>query len=175
MKLKLPKHINPKNKTEIYIDAANMFYSQKTMRFKIDYQKLYAFLDKAFNVRSVIYYTGYDPENVNQLKFLSKLEEFGYKVVRKPIKHINSGHKRIDKANVDVELAIDAVIDCELYTNFILASGDSDFRYLLEVLKEKGKNILVLSSRGHISRELRQLSDSYIPMEKLKKDIGVTT
>ena len=173
MNIQLPKYINPKAKTSVYIDAANMFYSQKTMSFKINYQKLYRFIATSFNMRLISYYTGYDPQNEKQLKFLAKLEGFGYRVVSKPIKRINSKRKRVDKANVDVELAIDAVLECDSYNNFIIASGDSDFGYLLQVLKQKSKNILVMSSRGHISKELRQLSDVYIPLEKLKSEIAV--
>lgn len=165
----MPKYINPKAKTNIYIDAANMFYSQKTIDFKIDYKKLFNFFERSFALHSISYYTGYDPSNLEQLKFLAKLEELNYKVISKPIKRICSRNKkRIDKANVDVELAIDAVMDMGSYKNIILASGDSDFGYLFEILKRNKKNLIVLSARGHISRELRQLSDVYIPLERLK-------
>ncbi|HRN70994.1 MAG TPA: NYN domain-containing protein [Candidatus Woesebacteria bacterium] len=173
MNIQLPEHINPKAKTAVYIDAANMFYSQKTINFRINYEKLYTFFDSTFNIRTISYYTGYDPKNKNQLKFLAKLEIFGYRVISKPVKQINSKDKRIDKANVDVELAIDTILEHDSYKNFIIASGDSDFGYLLQVLKQKKKDIIVLSARGHISKELRQLSDLFIPIEKLRSKISV--
>lgn len=167
----IPKYINPKLKTGVYIDAANIFYASQTLNYKIDFEKLINFFDKKFNVRQVSYYTGYDPENKGQLKFLAKLDEFGYRVIRKPVKRINTSKKTIEKANVDVELAIDAIEEADLYENIILASGDSDFGYLVKTLKEKGKTVIVLSARGHISRELIQLSDYYLPLEKLENEI----
>ena len=34
------KNLKLKGKTAVFIDAANMFYAQKTIGFKIDYKKL---------------------------------------------------------------------------------------------------------------------------------------
>lgn len=158
-------------KTSVYIDAANMFYSYKTTRYKIDYKKLYAYFSSQFNLRKISYYTGFDTDNEKQLKFLAKLEKFGFDVIRKPVKLIKTDKNILQKANVDVELAIDAILNMHSYENIILASGDSDFAYLIEVLKNQKKNVIVLSSRGHISKELIKLSDKFITLEELKADL----
>ena len=52
-----------------------------------------------------------------------------------------------------------------------MVSGDSDFAYLLEMLKRKGKKLIVISARGHISKELIINSDYYVPLESLKEKI----
>ena len=94
--------------------------------------------------------------------FKHKLEKIGYKVIRKPL----------DKANVDVELAIDAILERESYNTLILASGDSDYSYLVEILKKIGKYIIVLSARGHISKELARGANEFISLESLKEEIS---
>lgn len=158
-------------KTALFIDAANMFYSQKTIGFRVDYKKLYKYLEKTFNVKFAYYYTGFDPNNKKQVKFLDKLETFGYKTFRKPIKKINSKGIVLDKANVDVELALDCVLNLKKFNNFILASGDSDFSYLLKVLKKEDKRVFVISARGHIAKELIVEAEKYISLESLKEEI----
>ncbi len=151
------KKMVEKQKAHVYIDAANMFYSQKTIGFEVDYKKFFKFLFEKYNAKKINYYTGYNPENIKQLKFLAKLETFGYRVIRKPIKIIKTKKKIIEKANVDVELTIDAMQEKNQYDTVVLASGD-----------------IVISARGHISKELINLTDYYLPLEKIKKEIRRT-
>lgn len=161
-----------KGKTAVFIDAANIFYASKTLKFRLDFSRLIQFFKINLNIRQISYYTGYDPDNKGQLKFLAKLEAFGYYVVRKPVKKIKAKGKLVEKANVDVELAIDALEESLSYKNIILVSGDSDFAYLVKKLKLRGKNIIVISARGHISKELIQLADYYLPLERLEDEIS---
>lgn len=150
-----------------------MFYTHKTLRYKVDFQKLYMYLGTFFSVREIKYYTGYNPRLGRQLKFLAKLESLGYKIIRKPVKRISVGKKTIEKANVDVELAVDAIREKALYENMILLSGDSDFSYLVKVLQEEGKKVVVFSSRGHISKELADLSDYLVNFERLENELAL--
>ena len=53
----------------------------------------------------------------------------------------------------------------------VLLSGDSDFAPIVKRLKEHNKKIIVMSTKGHISRELIQLSDKYINLKKLRDRI----
>ena len=157
--------------TYVFIDAANVFYTSKTLKYKIDFERFYLYLTTNFNIQKIIYYTGYDPNNKKQLKFLKKLEEIGFLVRRKPIKIINARHKRLNKANVDVELAIDALVNQNNFNLMILVSGDSDFAYLIQKIKEADKKVWVISARGHIAKELIKVSDKYLPLEKLKREV----
>lgn len=74
------------------------------------------------------------------------------------------------KANFDVEISADAIDWVENYDTFVLFSGDSDFAYLLKFLRRKGKNIMVVSERGHVSKELVSEADIYRDLHTFKKD-----
>ena len=163
-----------KGKTAVYIDAANIFYASKTLKYKIDFEKLFHYFKDKYKVTKVSYYTGFDPENNKQIKFLDKLDNFGYAVIKKPLKKINNKRGRTlkEKANLDVELSIDAILDEGKYKNIVLVSGDSDFAYLLKILKKADRKLIVISARGHISRELIKSSDVYVPLEDLKEYIA---
>ena len=56
------------------------------------------------------------------------------------------------------------------YKTCVLFSGDSDFAYLLEVLKREDKEVIVISTRGHVSREL-VMRAKYIALPKLRNII----
>jgi len=49
-------------------------------------------------------------------------------------------------------------------------SGDSDFASLLDELKERRKWVIVMSTRGHISKELLDRA-KYLDLRKLKGEI----
>ena len=75
------------------------------------------------------------------------------------------------KANFDVEIALDAREFVNSYDTLVLFSGDSDFDYLVKMLRERGKRVIVVSSRHHISKELIKSCNKYIDLKKLKLHI----
>ncbi len=162
-----------KGRVYIFIDAENVFYSQKTLGWKISYEKLMQYFKKECgeNVKCFVY-TGRDENNSGQLKFLDMLEINGYivrtKVVKK-IKNRQGGYKW--KNNLDLELAFEMVETKEKYDVAVLLSGDSDFSVAIERIKKVGKRIIVMSTRGHISRELLEVS-KYVDLRKLKDVIS---
>ncbi|PIU33307.1 NYN domain-containing protein [Candidatus Shapirobacteria bacterium CG07_land_8_20_14_0_80_39_12] len=157
-----------KGRVAVFIDAANILYSQKTLGWKIDYQKLKKWV--AFQVKLVglYYYTGKVGKLEKQIKFIHRLENLGYKVIAKEVKFIKiNTTKTFPKANLDVELALDAFRLAKEYDTLLLFSGDSDFAYLLDLLKKLNKRTIVISTRGHISKELLERA-KYIDLRKLK-------
>lgn len=152
----------------MFIDAANMFYSERTLRWNIDYEKLVEYLKREVSMTGFHYYTGIIEKREKQRKFLEKLESFGFTVTAKEVKFIRlQGGEYAAKGSLDIELALDAYIQRDTYDTFLLFSGDSDFSYLLDLLKKEGKKVLVVSTRGHISKELI-VRAKYIALPKLK-------
>jgi len=155
-------------KAAVFIDASNILYSQKTFGFRVDYGKLKDYFLANMDVFGFYYYTGKVGKLEHQLKFISRLEGLGFKVVAKEVKFIKiNENKKIPKGNLDVELALDAFQLADNYQTLILCSGDSDFAYLIDLLKEKGKRVIVVSTRGHIARELLERA-KYFDLRKLK-------
>ena len=74
----------------------------------------------------------------------------------------------VRKGNLDIELALDAYISAKNYDTLVLFSGDSDFAYLVDLLKEIGKKVIVVSAKGHISQELIDRA-KYIKLNKLRE------
>lgn len=152
----------------VFIDAANILYSQKTLKWRLDYQKLKKYLEQECNLQGIYFYTGKMSDYEKQSKFLAKMEQYGYKIKTKEVKLIKISKDTYErKGNLDVELVIDALKNINNFDTCILMSGDSDFSSLIDELKENKKWVIVLSAKGHISRELIERA-KYINISKLK-------
>ena len=160
-----------KGKVTVFVDVANIFYAQKTLGWRISYQKLYQFFNLECNLVNCYIYTAIDPNRNNQLRFIKMLEKTGYKIRTKPIKNIRVGKKKYEqKGNLDIELCLDVWDLRNKFQTMILLSGDSDFAPLIERVKKIGKRVIVISTKHHISRELLILC-KYINLKKLRKRI----
>lgn len=157
----------------VFIDAANILYSQQTLGWEIDYEKLINYFKKNTRLISAHFYSGVVSKNIKQEKFFRKMRSFGYKVTTKEVKWIRDKNGKIlkGKGNLDIELALDLTQDMTHYKTAVLISGDSDFEPAVRFIKRKGKKVLVVSSRGHIAKELIRAADKYIPLEALKTEL----
>lgn len=71
------------------------------------------------------------------------------------------------KANFDVEISVDALIMKDIYTHFVLFSGDGDFAYLIKALRQNLKKVIVISGRKSLSGYLFKEADKFVTMERL--------
>lgn len=157
----------------VFIDAANILYSQKTLGWRIDYRRFKNYLLQECDLQKLFFYTGKVGDNIKQQRFLAKLWSIGYIVRTKEVKRIKiAPNEYILKGNLDGELIIDALTQKESYDTCILISGDSDFASLLDELKRNGKRVLVVSTKGHIAKELIERA-KYVNLKKLRQYISL--
>ena len=162
-----------KGKTSVFIDASNIYFFYKKLKWKIDLIKLFDYFRDESDLIDIYYYTGRDIESQIQNKFISFLNRSGYIVRSKKIKFIKdgSGNGGFFKGNLDVELTMDVLETKNMYDTLILISGDSDFEPLLKLMKKKyNKKCLVMATKHSISIELIKCA-KYINLAKLKKYI----
>lgn len=99
-------------KTAVFIDAANIFYSQRTLKWKISFKKLYKYLKNNCNLLKVYFYYTKSERSIKQKEFFEILEDTGYILKIKPLKVIKRKHGDIiEKGNVDVELTMDIMLN----------------------------------------------------------------
>jgi len=162
-----------KERISIFIDAANIFYSQKSLGWRVDYKKFLSYWHSQGRITGVYFYTAVISTKKEQLKFFKALEKIGYTVITREVKviHDRKNKKMVQKGNFDVKLAIDIVLRAKEFDVAILASGDSDFEPVVEYLRSVKKKVIIVSARGHVARELVRKANQYMPLEKLKKEI----
>lgn len=162
-------HWKKLKRTMLFIDVSNIYYSQRTLGWQIDYQKVIHFFREKTRLKAAYFYSGVVSHDPKQQQFFRKMKKFGFTIKTKEVKWIKIGHKKIiGKGNLDIELALDLTHQTNKYDTALLFSGDSDFSAAVEFSQAKGKKVIVFSSRGHISKELARQSDKYIPFESLR-------
>jgi len=165
-----------RGRTAVFIDASNIYFSQKTLEWRIDFKKLLDYFKKEADLSRIAFYGALNPDNERERKFHDFLEIIGYVVRHKKIKFIKDAtdqeHGGHNKGNVDVDLTIDAVHFKNDYDSFILLSGDGDFESLLKYLKVYHKRCIVLSTKGHVSIELIRQA-KFVDFKKLKNIIAI--
>lgn len=159
----------------LFIDAENLYFTQKN-GWPIDFERMYAFFVEHYAIYNAFYYTVVDPSNEEgyeeKNQFLDQLAFAGYTVRRKQVKLIRTGDKFVRKGNVDIEMVVDMFNTRDLYDVVILFSGDSDFERALELLRTYGKEVLVVSAKGSVAKELINAADKYVDLEKLKAEVA---
>lgn len=162
-----------KGRAYVFIDVENTFYAQRTLGWKISYEKLMEYFRKECGkgVKCFVY-TGIDENNTKQKKFLDMLDINGFILRTKSVKRIQTGKNKYKwKSNLDVELALEMMDLKEKFDTAVLLSGDSDFAIVLDKLKKAGKRVLVISTRGRVAKELLERA-KYIDLRKLKNEIS---
>src|SRR3989338_1357773 len=167
----LSKYI--KGKVYIFIDAANTFYAQRTLGWKIAYAKLMAYFKKECGSETKCFiFLAYDESKRSEQKFLDMLDINGYILRTKAIKKIQINNTQDKfKGNLDMELAFEMVDLADKYDTAVLVSGDSDFSVPIDRIKSKGKRIIVISTRGRVAKESLERA-KFVDLRKLKNEIA---
>ncbi len=164
-----------KGRIYVFIDAENVFYSQRTLGWKISYEKLMRYFKKECGEETKCFiYKGVDEFNTKQQKFLDMLSIAGYIVRTKTVKKIKDykSGKEEWKGNLDMELAFEMDDTKDKYDTAVLMSGDSDFSVAIDRIKKAGKWIIVMSTRGHIARELLERA-KYVDLRRIREEIAL--
>ena len=162
-----------KSKTKVFIDGANIFYTQKHLGWRIDWKKVLQQLSKDSDITEVRYYTGIKNHDEKMKKFLSSLRKIGLKTITKPLKIIKDKQNRVVfKSNCDVEMAVDILLEVNNFETLVLFSGDSDFIYLIKTLqKQFQKQVIVYSCRKTIAWELKLTAIKYFFLDDFKNSL----
>jgi len=152
-----------------------MFYAQQKNNWFFDPRLILDFFQNERSGMSLVnafWYTGLkDPQD--QRGFRDALIGLGYTVRTKILKEYYDDISRrySQKANLDIEIAIDMFNTVDQYNRVVLFSGDGDFERAIELLRSKNTHITVVSTEGMIARELRNAADRYIDLNSIRSHI----
>ena len=115
-------------------------------------------------------YTSFDSERAqtdedykrNVRSFQAALRDFGYKVIVKRVKwYINEDGRRFGKANSDLDMAVDVLLEARNIDRVLLATGDGDFAKVARALQNMGCRVEVVAF-DNVSGELRREADLFV-------------
>ena len=179
------KIITENNIIYIFIDASNVWNAVKAEKKFIEYKKIKSWFKENFNASKVkaFYYDAYPKDGTREYSLDGKHKFFTYlkkglhfTVRKKELKRITAtgmdGESIIEKGNMDVEMAIDAIHNMSKYDIAILFSGDADFLALVNYLRNGNKKVYIFSSKDNISYELKTGGDGYFDLRDIKEFWG---
>ena len=159
---------NSSSKVGIYVDVSYI-YNNGGQKMQYDVLREFACRDFSEPMRMNAY-VSYDRErsewDENYRKgtqnFYSALRDMGYKVIVKDIQWFeDESGNRYGKANADLDLAVDALLQSANLDRVLLASGDGDFVQVVRALQDKGCRVEVVAL-DNVSSRLRHEADFYL-------------
>ena len=155
-------------KAGIFIDNDNLIYGQD--REGLDYSAIIKFVeDLGMIVIRANTYMAVDEDREQkdtkyrqqQRKHRSDIRNAGFRVFEKPLKKYQQEDGTVyAKGNVDLELAVDALLQTDNLDYVLLGSGDGDFCRVVSALQHKGKKVEAFAF-DNISTELSQGVDAF--------------
>ena len=139
-------------KVGVYVDAANISRNGG-QRMQYDVLREFACRDHAEPLRLNVYLT-YDEERAETnavyrdkaRAYQSALRELGYKVIEKRVKWFqDEAGNRYGKANADLDMAVDVLLQSENLDRVLLVTGDGDFVQVVRALQNKGCRVETLA------------------------------
>lgn len=96
-------------------------------------------------------------------RYRDRVRLAGFHIVEKEVKryHNEDGSVTV-KANADLDMAVDAILQAENLDYILVGSGDGDFLRLVQALQNKGKRVDAIAF-GNVSSELKRVVDYYFP------------
>ena len=148
----------------MFVDVANLYYAARGQDVDVDYVALLKHATKGRDLIRAYAYTGLDPENENQRKFIDFLAKNGYKPVVKDIRKFGDGRM---KANLDIELVVDLFRLADRMDIAVVVSGDGDFAPAIRALQDKGVRAEVISFKPNTSSDLIAVADEFMDIMKI--------
>lgn len=155
-------------KTAIYVDAENIKMSGG---FGMRYDVL---VDLANSGDSIMLRANcYLPEDHERIKtdteyrqktyaYHNILRQCGFRIIKKYVRRYTDEDGNVTcKANSDMDLAIDALLQSKNTDRVILLTGDSDFVRLVPALQNQGCRVEVVGF-NNVAKELREAADSFV-------------
>jgi uncharacterized LabA/DUF88 family protein len=152
----------------IFIDGSNLCHAATHLNIEINYTKLLRCLTKKRKLLRAYFYTAIDNTNKKQQGFLLWMRRNGYRVVTKELIQHPDGSQ---KANLEVELAVDMLTLARYCNTLVLLSGEEELAYALDAVSYQGVQVEVVSLGLMTSDSLLSVADSYTDLTKIKQDI----
>ncbi len=155
-------------KTGIYVDGENIrLCGGYGMRY--DVLKKYVAMDDSVILRANSYVvedleqTDKDDDYRRKLyRYHDVLRSHGFKLIKKPVqRYVNSDGEVTVKANVDMDLGIDALLQSRHLDRVVLLSGDGDFCHLIHAMQNFGCRVEVIGFLN-VAKRLKEAADFYL-------------
>lgn len=115
----------------ILIDLSRLYFAIRDLNVTINYEKLLSVLMEQSGSKTVEAFTKADPKNINQSKFLKRLESLGYNL------HIYDVSTTSDAFTAEISALASLSEDKDI----TILSNDFSLCGVFKILEERGRNV----------------------------------
>lgn len=154
-------------KVGVFVDAENIKYNGG---YQMRYDVLRRFAGRSSGtVLRLNTYLAFDQDRAKEDPDYAKksriyqqmVRDFGWKITVKAVRRYTDEEGNLTtKANADLDLAVDAMLQAENLDLILLATGDGDFLQLVNALQNKGCRVELIGFKN-ISRQLQKQVDAF--------------
>lgn len=154
-------------KVGVYVDAENIRYNGG-YNLRYDILRRFAARNDDRLLRLNVY-IAFDQERAKEdieyakktYAYQNSLREFGWKIHVKNVRRFfDDEGNSTTKANSDLDIAVDAMLEADNLDEFLLVTGDGDFTRLVQALQNKGCRVELMGF-NNVSRQLMREGDAY--------------
>jgi len=154
-------------KVGVFVDAENVRYNGG---YQLRYDILRRFASRyGGSLLRLNTYLAFDKERAKvdseyakrAYSYQQMVRDFGWKIIVKEVRRYTDEDGNVTtKANADLDMAVDAMIQSEKLDLVLLVTGDGDFLQVVTALQDRGCRVELLGFRN-VSQELRRQADDF--------------
>lgn len=154
-------------KIGVFVDAENIKFNGG-YQLRYDVLRRFAARDGGTLLR-LNTYLAYDPERArNDPEYAKKsaiyqqmVRDYGWKIIVKKVRRFTDEEGNVTtKANADLDMAVDAMLQVENLDRILLVTGDGDFLQVVTALQNRGCRVELLGFKN-VSKALQQQVDAF--------------
>jgi uncharacterized LabA/DUF88 family protein len=155
------------NRVGVFVDAENIRYNGG---YQMRYDVLRRFAAREGGVlQRLNTYMAFDAERAREdpeyarkaRTYQQMVRDFGWKITAKTVRrYADSDGNVTTKANADLDLAVDALLQSDRLEQILLVTGDGDFVQLVQALQNRGCRVELIGFKN-VSRQLQQEADAF--------------
>ncbi len=153
---------NQTDRVAVFFDMSNLYFVARDLGVRIDYSRLLEFLVAGRRLVCAYAYVTLASEESSAVPFLTWLRRNGFRVVTRTLRRAGDGTLRGD---LDLELAVDVLLQAPHVDVVVLVTGDGDYCYLVETVQRLGRRVEIASAPRNTAVELMELADYYVDLE----------
>ncbi len=150
------------DRVAVFFDMSNLYFIARDLGVRIDYSRLLEFLVAGRRLVCAYAYVMLASEESSAVPFLTWLRRNGFRVVTRTLRRAGDGTLRGD---LDLELAVDVMLQAPHVDVVVLVTGDGDYCYLVETVQRLGRRVEIASAPRNTAVELMELADYYVDLE----------
>lgn len=160
-------HLNSGPRVGVYVDAENVRYNGG---YQMRYDVLRRFAARENGViQRLNTYVAYDEQRAGEDHEYAKktrayqqmVRDFGWKINAKIVRrYIDAEGNVTTKANADLDLAVDAMLQADKLEQVLLVTGDGDFIQVVNALQNKGCRVELIGFKN-VSSDLKRAVDAF--------------